>query len=108
LDRWDDYVQSEKAEEVLSDDSLCMYFTMGDDVFGAPEESRLVFAKIKDPKDEDRPNLKDAMFSAIDLLRVMHGEKIERMFGMKDLPKIKVIDKETLAKLLRKNKKEKK
>ena len=59
------------TEEILGDDSLCMYFTFGDsEVFGSPEESRLVFAKIKDPKDEDRDALKDAMFSGIDLMKI--------------------------------------
>lgn len=94
------------TEEILGDDSLCMYFTFGDsEVFGSPEESRLVFAKIKDPKDEDRDALKDAMFSGIDLMKIMSGERTERLFSTKDLPKIKIIDKEELAKLLKSNRK---
>jgi hypothetical protein len=94
-----------EVDKILDDDELCMYFTMGDDIFGAPEESRLIFAKVKDPKDEDRGSLKDAMFGAIDLLRSMAGEKTARLFSMKDVPKIKVIDKKELASLLRRKKK---
>ncbi len=107
LDKWDDFVQSEKEEEILDDDSLCMYFTLNGEVFGSPEESRLIFAKIKDPKDEDKDALKDAMFSGIDLIKIMGGERTERLFSIKDLPNIRIIGKEELAKLLRSNRKKK-
>ena len=102
LDKWDNFVKMEKTEEILDDDSICFYFTMGGSVYGGSEESRLIFAKCKDPKDEDKKVMKDAMFSAVDLTKTQQGNKSERMFGFKDVPKIKIIDRSELEKILKK------
>ena len=92
-----------KTEEKLQDvlNNAVMFFIKDDGVFACPEEERLVFAKIKEP-DEDVTDINDLKFMATNLLRLLNGEEIDNMFGVKDLPKIKIIDKETAKKKLKK------
>lgn len=89
----DKEAKHDKVRNLIDGQNLILFFTKGDDLFGAPEESRLVFAKMKNP-DDDMPDgwADDANFAAFDLLKALAGDQVENMFGKKDMKKIKVID----------------
>lgn len=114
MDLWDKSLAILEAEksvnDVLDRNGLILFFKRGDDLFGAPEESRLIFAKLKSDDDDDpmNPNFRDeARFMAINLLKAMHGgeeESVESVFGLKDLPKLKVCDRDDVVDLILKHK----
>lgn len=118
MDRWDYDLQilaeHDKVEKILEKHDLILFFKKNKDIFGAPEESRLIFAKLKTDKEDDpmQPGFREeARFPAVNLLKCMEGEDengIESVFGLKDLPKIKVIDREEAIKQMMAFKKSKK
>lgn len=79
-----------------------MFFKHKGKIFGAPESSRIIFAKMKDKKDEDNTKKwrKEANFSAIDLQKYGQDEQGQSIFGEKELSDIKVIDKSDVEKSL--------
>ena len=110
MDRWDQIMaineSKDAIEKILDKHEVILFFVVGKELFGAPEPSRLIFAKLNTEDEDDpmEPGFRDeARFSAVNLLRCMEGEDengIERVFGLKDLPKIKVIDKEGAVKIM--------
>lgn len=100
MDDWDCYLAEEdlknKVRSLVEGPSFVLFFKKGPDIYGAPEESRVTFARIK-TKDEDMPEgwEKEATFVAINLSKVVRGEgDPQSVFGEKDIKSIKVIDKE--------------
>lgn len=80
---------------LLDGQNLILFFKKDGDIYGAPEESRIVFSKLKQPDDETTKDwVKEAHFIAINLSKAVHGERTQNMFDQKDLKKIHVIDKE--------------
>lgn len=117
MDRWD-YAscileQESTVDKILEKHGVILFFKKGKDLFGAPEESRVVFAKLKTDTDEEplQPGFREEVrFPAVNLLKCMDSEDenaVESVFGLKDLPKIKVIDKEKAIEIMtaHKNKK---
>lgn len=114
MDMWDKNLAILEAEksvnDVLDRHGLILFFKNGDDIFGAPEESRLIFAKLKSDDEDDpmNPGFRDeARFMAINLLKAIHGgseESTENVFSLKDLPKLKVCDREDVVDLILKHK----
>lgn len=109
MDRWDHFVESNKSlSELIDDHGLILFFKKDKEVYGAPEESRLIFAKLKTDKEDDpmQPGfLKEARFPAIKLSKLKsNGEEDSKevVFGAEDIKKIKVIDREEALKLLEK------
>lgn len=108
MDIWDKNLAIQEAEksvdELLNRHGLILFFKKGDDYFGAPEESRVIFAKLKDKDDDDpmNPAFRDeAKFMAINLIKSMFGgpeDSVQTMFSLKDLPKIKVCDRDEVIK----------
>lgn len=102
MDTWDNFCviqeQRDKISDLLDRHELSLFFKKGDDYFGAPETSRIIFAKLKNDDDEDfTPDLRDqAKFLALNLLKAMVGsdEPSETLFGSNDLPTISVCDRE--------------
>lgn len=117
LDLWDHNLQIMEAEsdvnDVLDKHGMILFFKKDDDLFGAPEESRLIFAKLKSDDEDDpmNPGFRDeARFMGINLLKSIYGdpeESIERMFSLKDLPKIVVCDRDDAVKHILNYKKKK-
>jgi len=85
-----------KIKSLIDGRGLILFFKKGDDIFGCDEDSRVLFAKMKNPKDEDLPVNweEDASFSANNLSRAIRGESTMSVFSKKNLKEIKVIDKE--------------
>jgi hypothetical protein len=92
-----------KNLDSLLDDRFIMYFKKGKEVFGAGEDGRLVFAKLKNP-DEETPSgwEKEASFSADNLTKTAQGEPTQCVFSNEDMKKIKVINRDEAYKLLEK------
>lgn len=83
----------EKVEQLIEDSGYLLFFEKDGDIFGAGEEGRVVFAKMKNP-DEEMPKgwEEEASFSADNLIKKMKGEPPQHLFSHKDLKKIKVLD----------------
>jgi hypothetical protein len=110
IDCWDS-ICAEKAQislvhQLLDNQEFVFFFKFDDSVFGAPEESRIMYAKMKHPDEEMVGKWKrEANFVAINLDEIIQGHGTQRVFDAKDLKKIKVIDKEEAAEVLGKKKK---
>lgn len=95
-------LRSERLDELEGDEDMSFFFKKGDEIFGAPEESRVTFARLKNPdEDADKSWAADAAFYALSMDRKIEGEQAQRMFTKKDLPAIHVISKEEAIKKLR-------
>jgi hypothetical protein len=77
---------------MLGANDFVLFFTKDKTIFGAPEESRLIFARMKKPDVDDKKWVKDANFSALNLNNALEGLKTEVLFSYSDLKKIEVID----------------
>lgn len=98
-----------KIGDLLDKHGLILFFKRGDEIYGAPEESRIIFAKLKN-NDEEEPNeigFKDeARFLGINLLKAMLNnpeESIETSFSNKDIPDLHVCDRDDVIKIMMKN-----
>ena len=104
---WDNYLAEEekanKAKMAIDGSNLILFFKKNGTLYGAPEESRLTFAKLKNPSKDDEDMLDDANFLAINLLDALDGQTTQHLFGLKDLSDIKVIDRDKCEKLLLKH-----
>lgn len=102
MDIWDENLKMEKVKSMI-DGNLVLFFGKDNEFFGCPEESRLVFAKIKSPdEDDDKTWADEAAFLAYNLSKALNddNEVPKRLFYKKDLNDIKIIDREELEKLL--------
>jgi hypothetical protein len=112
MDKWDlvceEREQISKVHQLLDrTGEFVFFFEFEKSVYGAPEDSRIVFAKLKHP-DEDMVGKakEEANFIAVNLDKIIEGQGTQRIFGIKDVGKIHVIDKETAAEKLGKKAKE--
>lgn len=105
MDIWDDVLARENLNQQITNlvdhGPLIMFFTKNKDVYGAPEESRVIFAHMKDPDDDDYNDDNDAHFVATNLSAVIRGDGTQCVFGKKDINSIKIIPKENAKKRLR-------
>lgn len=86
MDKWD------KAVEVLSENDLCLFFKKDGDIYGATENSRITFARMKNPETkEDKEWKKEATFVAYDLGKTEGDKKSTSIFNDKDVAELKVI-----------------
>lgn len=108
MDLWDDALAEEEKQNriasVLNSPNMVLFFVKDKQIFGSPEDSRVIFARMKAKGDEDGEKWKkDADFMAINLTSlVKDGRVTQSLMGKKDLKKIKVIDKEEAERRLMK------
>ena len=88
--------QKKKLKMMLDGGGLIFYFRYKDEVYCAPEGSRVTFAKMKDPDDEDHTPgwLREANFMATNLTKMGQGQQVQTIFGEKDLKDVDVLSKE--------------
>jgi hypothetical protein len=87
--------KNDDVKKLLDGKGYILFFKKGDDVFGAPEESRILFSKLKNPDDDDIDwGENDSMFPAMNLLKALQGDSQEDMFSQDDVPDIQVIDRD--------------
>lgn len=90
-------------DDLIDNPSFAMLFQKGDEVFGAGEDGRVVFAKFKHPDEETTEGWeKDANFMAMNLTRAVHGERINHVFEKKDAKNLKIIDRDKAFDVLKK------
>lgn len=94
MDLWDEAVDRSQIEEMIDGNNFVFFFKSKGDVYGAPEGSRLVFAKMKNPEDEPSGWLEEASFSAINFNKALSGERVKSIFTAKNLEEIDVIEKD--------------
>lgn len=112
LDTWDNYLALEAEKQAVEDhldkNQCILFFRRNDDLFGAPEESRLIFAKMKSD-DEDTTHWKDeARFIGLNLIQSLLGQMTQNVFSFKDLPNIQLVDRDHVVDELMKKKGKKK
>lgn len=104
MDIWDENINAERKEKLKQamEGELSFFFKFKDEIFGCPEESRLVFAKLKTPDEDVTPAwATEAGFLGINLSRALEEEQFpRRLFYKKDLNGIKIIDREVAEKEL--------
>jgi hypothetical protein len=100
MDLWDEATLIEdkkkvekqgKVKSIIDGKNLIMFFRKGDSIFGAPEDSRIVFARIMNPDADDGPLPPDANFSAFDLIQALNGNPMQNMFSAEDMPDMDII-----------------
>jgi hypothetical protein len=101
MDRWDIQLEHiDSMNDLLDKHELILFFKKGDEYFGAPEDSRLIFAKLKTDTEDDpmMPGFRqEARFPAFNLIKFLSNDpekSTESVFGIKDLPKISVCTRE--------------
>jgi hypothetical protein len=99
LDLWDNIKDKFNNKCLLEDNNLIFFFKKDKVLYGASENSRLTFARMKNPDSDEKEWSKDATFSAYSL---EEDKPSEILFGAKDLDKIKVIDQKKAEKELSK------
>lgn len=106
MDIYDDFIVEEEEANKLNDfidgNGLILFFKKGDSYFGAGEDSRVVFARLKNP-DEDTPSgwEDDASFTAINLTKLANGEPAQHVFDRNDIKKMKIMDRDKVIDALR-------
>jgi len=103
---WDEAVKKEKINQIksiLDANDLNFFFTKEGELFAGPEESRVVFARMKNP-DKETPKgwLTTAGFAAINLNKSLENGLTQTMLNHKDLDSIKVVDQDTICDLFAK------
>jgi hypothetical protein len=95
IDKWNEAQEKEKIEKLADEENICFFFVKDDTVYGGTEESRLIFAKMKNPDaDEGKKWIKDANFTGLDLAKTLKGEKSQKLFARNDIKSIKIISRE--------------
>ena len=104
LDRWDNQLKIKEnidsINNIFDKHELILFFKKGDDYFGAPEDSRVIFAKLKTDTEDDpmMPGFRqEARFPAINLAKIINDDpenSTESVFSIRDLPKINVCSSE--------------
>lgn len=107
MDIWAEAEPTFNLKNILESNGLILFFKKDKKIYGAPESSRLVLARMKNPEDKsDKEWGREANFSAFDLEDSTDGKFKKVMFDYKDLEKIEIIDQEKAEKeLAKKNKK---
>ena len=92
-----------KVSSLLDSEGFILFFKKDNEFFGATEDGRVVFAKMKNP-DDDLPSGwgDEASFSAENLNKKIKGEPGTHLFKKTDLKKIKIINREEISKELKK------
>lgn len=86
-----------KIKAILNGMELTTFFQKDedDDVYGGDENSRVIFANLKNPDEDTPPGWEDnANFTCTSLRRTIEGEPVQVIFNLKDLKNLKVIDNE--------------
>ena len=92
----------EKLKSIIKSSSVIFFFEKDGEFFAGPEESRVIFAKLKKPdEDVDTSWEKEASFMGINLSNILkEGNPSKRIFYKKDMKDMKILDKEEIEKKL--------
>lgn len=100
-----------RVNTLLDNQDFIFFFKKENDLYGANEGARMVFAKLKEKtnnKEDPKNWKKEASFMATNLTKAIQGENSKSVFSKKDIKKIKTMDRDNVFKeLIKKAKKEK-
>ena len=84
-----------RVEQLIDEAGYVLLFRKDKEIFGAGEDGRIIFAKLKNP-DEELPKdwKEEANFSADNLNKKLKGEPAQHVFSKDDLKEIKVMDRD--------------
>lgn len=99
LDIWDHNQEKIKVKVLLEDNGLVFFFKKDNTIYGATENNRLTFSRMKNPEKEDENWSKEASFTAVNL---EDKELSKNIFNKKDIEQIEIIDQEKAEKQLTK------
>lgn len=102
IDIWDEYCfLKENVEDFLNKNQIIIFFKKDDKIFGSNEDGRITFAQLKNKEPDSDDN-----FLATDLIQSLDREDpVNLLFGIKDIPHLKVCDKDEIIDLLMKKRK---
>ena len=102
---WKEQLNQENKEKIkkLIENELSLFFEYEKEIFGADEDARLTFAKLKIPDEDYHPSWDEAAsFLAINITRGLKEENIpKKMFYKKDIKKIKIVNDEEVKKIIK-------
>ena len=85
----------EKIESMIDDGEYILFFKKDGNIFAASEDSRVAFAKMKNPDDDMPKNWEEeASFTADNMNKMIRGEPSQHVFSKKDMNEMKVMDRE--------------
>lgn len=91
------FFESESKKSILNNAELIMFFIKDDIPYGCKEEDRLSFARMRNPDKSISPEeLKFSTFTALNLKDLINGKETLNLFGLKDFPKINIVDQEKI------------
>jgi len=92
----------DSIKHTLDAHGLILFFKKDNEYFGAGEDGRIVFARIKNP-DKDTPDgwEEEATFTACNLKKLLRGEPCQSVIGRNAIDKIKVLDQAEVVKGLK-------
>lgn len=93
---------ADKLNHMFDSHGFILFFKKDGEYYGAGEDSRVVFAKLKN-EDEDMGDGWDdeATFSAVNLKKLAQSDPSHHVFGKKDISKIKVVDRDDVVDALK-------
>lgn len=102
---WREQLNKENIQKIKSliQNELNLFFSFEKEIYGADEDARLVFAKLKIPDgDYDISWDEAASFVGFNITRGLKEDNIpKKMFYKKDIKNIKIINLEEVEKLLK-------
>jgi hypothetical protein len=94
-------VKRDSVRSLLDANNFVFFFKKGNNLFAAPETSRVMFARMKNPDEETTEEAKkEQSFLALDLDSALEGEKAERIIKYEDLKELKVLDRDKVEEML--------
>lgn len=97
MDIWDEYLAEEdhsnSIRAIIDGHGMVMFFKKDKDLYGGDEDSRMVFARMKNPDEDSTEGWDDeASFMAVNLCKLLKGEPAQHVFQKRDLKKMKIMD----------------
>jgi hypothetical protein len=98
----EDGAKEKRIRQTLDAEGFIFFFKKGDEYYGTGEDGRVVFARIKNPDEEDPEGWRDeATFTAVNLNKLVHGETSQRLFSKRDTKGLKVVDQDDVVAALK-------
>jgi hypothetical protein len=98
MDLWDLSLAEEELESkikaLVEGGEYVMFLKKDGDVYGVPEEGRVVYARMKHPDEDSKGWVDEATFIGMNLTKMVQGHPSQSIFAKKDFGQIKVISSE--------------
>jgi len=94
LDIWDENVEKDELEKLADEENISFFFTFDGEPYGGTEDTRLAFARMKSPEDEDIAWAKQSTFVGVNIKKLSKNHKEQKIFSQSNLEKIKPISRE--------------